>query len=389
MTQLKKDNIPLYAEEQVINEEQSEIQKILNRFKQPIPKEFVQIEVDYIFTTKSKWNKPLCERYGFEYEGKWTQIDIPHRILEKLELRKGEENIDYFYLNPAVLTRSEIYGAITIENETEIFLDKPLTINSLEKSLTEWVIKINHLEEQIKDLRGEDEANQGIISNLQNEITDLKDWKNKVKFELISLLQPNSIYTEDTPSVEVLVEGVKELLWDLEIGREEVSQLENQISDKDKEIIVLKAQIQQKDQQITSIAQERDNRPNITLDQWNADYSQRPTKKELKYVKEELNELKDKLNPTWDKFLYFCRSYRIEEIYIGRTFADEFPNFMIALSENIEKNKMPALQVKNKWSSYNFANLMSIHTDYFQNNDLIKKVYDKWRSELYISYEKL
>jgi hypothetical protein len=58
-------------------------------------------------------------------------------LLDKLELEKGKEITDNFYLNPNVLTHSETYGAITIANETEIFLDKPLTINSLEKSLTE------------------------------------------------------------------------------------------------------------------------------------------------------------------------------------------------------------------------------------------------------------
>ena len=47
---------------------------------------------------------------------------------------------------------------------------------------------------------------------MQTEITKLKDWKNQLKFELIPLFWPTAFYTEDTPSVEVLVEEVKKLL---------------------------------------------------------------------------------------------------------------------------------------------------------------------------------
>jgi len=50
------DSIPPYAEEQtqLIREEQLSLQEILSQFKQPIPSNFIQIETDYIFTTKSK-----------------------------------------------------------------------------------------------------------------------------------------------------------------------------------------------------------------------------------------------------------------------------------------------------------------------------------------------
>jgi hypothetical protein len=34
--------------------EQQTIQNLLNKFKQPIPNNFIQLETDYIFTTKSK-----------------------------------------------------------------------------------------------------------------------------------------------------------------------------------------------------------------------------------------------------------------------------------------------------------------------------------------------
>lgn len=96
MTNYKND-LPPYAEQITINEEVDQIQEILNQFSQPIPtnnsdKKFVKIETDYICSTKPNWkDKPLSERYSFEYEGELFQIDIPHNIMESLELEKGEE----------------------------------------------------------------------------------------------------------------------------------------------------------------------------------------------------------------------------------------------------------------------------------------------------------
>ncbi|CAG8810531.1 10960_t:CDS:2, partial [Racocetra persica] len=80
MTQ--KNNIPPYGEEQIINQEQLSIQEILAQFQQPIPNNFIPIETEHICSTKSKWDKPLSERY-----------------------------------DPTVLTRPETYKGITIENE--------------------------------------------------------------------------------------------------------------------------------------------------------------------------------------------------------------------------------------------------------------------------------
>ena len=138
------------VEQQVLDREANQIQDILNRFKQPIPEGFIQIETDYICTTKAKWDKPLSERYGFSYQGEWRHIDIPHYLLEKLELEQGKEIVHPIYLDPRILQRKPFCGGITIEDESEIFLDKHLTINSLEKSLKELVNKISHLEDQIK-----------------------------------------------------------------------------------------------------------------------------------------------------------------------------------------------------------------------------------------------
>jgi hypothetical protein len=53
--------------------------------------------------------------YFFKQENKQIWLDIPHYILEKLELSKGENFPWPFYLAELVLKRDSIEGAITIE----------------------------------------------------------------------------------------------------------------------------------------------------------------------------------------------------------------------------------------------------------------------------------
>ena len=40
-----KNNLPLYAEEIIINEEAISIQQILSQFKQPVPSNFVELNL--------------------------------------------------------------------------------------------------------------------------------------------------------------------------------------------------------------------------------------------------------------------------------------------------------------------------------------------------------
>jgi len=64
-------------------------------------------------------------------------LDIPHTILEKLELEKGEDIPYPLYASSIILNKKEFsFGAITIEDKKEIFIQKPLSINNLEKELT-------------------------------------------------------------------------------------------------------------------------------------------------------------------------------------------------------------------------------------------------------------
>jgi len=86
-------------------------------------------------STPASWPKPVCERYNFLVGEEWITLDIPHPILKKLELNKGKEITFPVYLAPKVLIREEVCKGITLENESEIFLQKPLTIGGLEE---EW-----------------------------------------------------------------------------------------------------------------------------------------------------------------------------------------------------------------------------------------------------------
>ncbi len=164
-----KNDLPLFAE--VREQETTTLQKIFSQFQQPIPSNFVELKTvgeNYMRTTPSSWPKPVCERYNFSVGEEWITLDIPHSILEKLELNKGKEIAFPIYLAPEVLTRKEVCKGIALENENEIFLNRPLTINNLGRELTRWLKEIESLKTQITNLETEKEGNQETITNLQN-----------------------------------------------------------------------------------------------------------------------------------------------------------------------------------------------------------------------------
>jgi hypothetical protein len=162
-----KNNIPIYAEEQIINEETASIQKILNQFKQPIPTNYIKLKVEegnYMGSTNPKWkDKPVSERYGFyleEEEEKWVQIDIPRELMETLEIAERED-INYpLYLNPSVLKEKRpIRGAYTIENE-EVFINKPVSEKNVEKELVKRMKSLRDLRKKVEELEKENKKLQ-------------------------------------------------------------------------------------------------------------------------------------------------------------------------------------------------------------------------------------
>jgi len=291
------NNLPPFAEqiftptESVIGEqiEQQNIQEILDEFKQIVPSNFIKLEINYMCST-TDWKEPICERYGFLINGEWKQIDITQELMKKLGLEKG--NINYpFYLNNETLNKVSTYGAITIENETEIFLDRPLTINNLETELKRIFAEIEILKTKISELENNNQNQQNSIIDLQqerdnliirvsqledlltqtqtnseSEIKKLKDWIKQVKFELVPLFWPNSVCTEDTPTAEILVREIKTKINNLtsEVNRlsqrpteEQLQENQRQINELNNRLSNLTQQNSAKEIQIINLTNER------------------------------------------------------------------------------------------------------------------------------------
>jgi len=160
-----KNNLSPVEEQQFIPEEQLTLQRMLSQFEQPVPDGFIQIKAEHIGSTKPNWeDKPLSERYFFTHKEKEIQIDIPHTILEKLELEKGEDIKQSLYLDPKVLTRKKTYKGITIK-EGEIFLKQPFTIQNLEKDIKKLLQQVEKLEEEKED-------NQKMLNNFKQLVPD-------------------------------------------------------------------------------------------------------------------------------------------------------------------------------------------------------------------------
>ncbi|CAG8706316.1 11909_t:CDS:2, partial [Ambispora leptoticha] len=96
--------------EVIINQEIEQIQEILNKFKQPIPSNFKKLG-DL---------KNMCSTQGLK------------------RIRLEAKNIPYpVHISPTVLDKGlDHYFAYNVEDEEEIFLDIPLTINNLPSELT-------------------------------------------------------------------------------------------------------------------------------------------------------------------------------------------------------------------------------------------------------------
>lgn len=156
MNQTNQNNISPFVEQIVVEEQESNrIQDILNRFKQPIPQGFVELKLEegnYLFSTNPKWtDKPLCERYGFySSEGTWVQIDIPHKLMEDLELTPKEDIVYPLYLSSDSLEKSLTRGAIEIESENEIFFNRPVSEKNVEKELIKRLEELDDLREKLK-----------------------------------------------------------------------------------------------------------------------------------------------------------------------------------------------------------------------------------------------
>jgi hypothetical protein len=73
--------------------------------------------------------------------------------MNDLGLELGKEIPHPFYLDSKVLQRKPICGGITLENEKEIFLDKPVSPENAQKELEK---RLNELDDLRKKLEKEE-----------------------------------------------------------------------------------------------------------------------------------------------------------------------------------------------------------------------------------------
>lgn len=103
--------------------------------------------------------------------------------MEKLELAKNI--LCPIYLSPTVLDKGlDHYFAYTIENEKEIFIERPLNKRNLGQELTKRLEELENLREKNQKLEKDDILNQATIINLQEEIAYLEEKLNTLQLEL-------------------------------------------------------------------------------------------------------------------------------------------------------------------------------------------------------------
>ncbi|CAG8610783.1 37897_t:CDS:2 [Gigaspora margarita] len=81
-----------------------------------------------------------------------VQIDIPHNLVEKLEIVKGDDITYPLYLTIDISQKKLVRGAYTIDNEEEVFIDKPVSEKNVEKELVKRLKELEILREQVKEL---------------------------------------------------------------------------------------------------------------------------------------------------------------------------------------------------------------------------------------------
>src|SRR5437763_109658 len=75
--------------------------------------------------------------------------------MENLEITEGEDITHPLYLFSDVLKKQPIRGAYTIENEDEIFIDKPVSEKRSERELVNRLKELKGLRKKVKKLEEE------------------------------------------------------------------------------------------------------------------------------------------------------------------------------------------------------------------------------------------
>ncbi|RHZ37613.1 hypothetical protein [endosymbiont GvMRE of Glomus versiforme] len=186
-------------QELATKQETINIQEISAQLKQQIPTDFIQLETsagNYCGSTNPKWkNKPLCERYGFDYEEEWIQIDIPHNLMEKLELTKGKDIPYPIYISPKVAEREPTFGGITIDSEEEIVIGRKI------------VVKERGVQTELNNKKVEEEAKK--IEELTFANNNLKTENQKLK-QILEVYRKSDALSFDNLEPSKLIEILKQ-----------------------------------------------------------------------------------------------------------------------------------------------------------------------------------
>ncbi|CAI2163597.1 2066_t:CDS:2 [Funneliformis geosporum] len=180
---MPKNDLPLYFEELKIKEDSAlTLSDLLAQIKQQIPVNYLEINLE---------------------EGNYEiQLDLPHSLMDKLGLKKGEDIIQPLYLDPQVLTRTETYKGITLQ-EGEIILVNPHKITLKDQAIQTDLIqtRINSLNSQINQKNTQINTLQTNYNNADNRANNLQTQLTTANAELVR--------EKDSPRAEVLKELLK------------------------------------------------------------------------------------------------------------------------------------------------------------------------------------
>src|SRR5947208_12856140 len=73
-------------------------------------------------------------------------------MIEALDITNGEDITHPFHLTSSALKRKPVRGAITIKNEEEVFINRPVSKKNVEKELLRKLKELEKLREQVKKL---------------------------------------------------------------------------------------------------------------------------------------------------------------------------------------------------------------------------------------------
>lgn len=259
-----KNNLPIQEEQQFIQ------QKI------KIPSYFVELKTvgkNYICSTQGWPKEPVCERYGFLANGKWVQLDIPQKIIKKLELELGKEITYPIYISQKVLEQKpDEFGVITINNEKDILLqteeiilikEKETQVDFTSREITDLKQKLERSEQLSQEVQTllekvlKDNEEKGIviiffeqqIKDLTNRITELR---NNLENEILAKKRTESKNRELERIIKKLKEDEQVLIGlqnknsDLhkQLGNERLAweetkqDLQNKIQERDEQLAI-------------------------------------------------------------------------------------------------------------------------------------------------------